>query len=189
MELDPNVQVALVSVIATFITTLGVIAVAVINNRKERAKAADAGVEAGLDEKDVLTRILALISENDEKAKKILEDSARMAALEADNRMLRAENTALRLGQITNNNDSDGDKMSEKSSPLEEMKSESAQQAKDPKTRALLAALLALWLVTLAALVGVGWYAYFDQKDKSQSLAQQVALACESGDFGAVSGG
>lgn len=108
MELDPNVQVALVSVIATFITTLGVIAVAVINNRKERAKAADAGVEAGLDEKDVLTRILALISENDEKDKKILEDSARMAALEADNRMLRAENTALRLGQITNNNDSDG---------------------------------------------------------------------------------
>lgn len=83
-----------------------------------------------------------------------------------------------------------GDKMSEKNhSPLEEMKSESAQSAKDPKTRALLAALLALWLVTLAALVGVGWYAYFDQKDKSQSLAQQVALACESGDFGAVSGG
>ena len=108
MELDPNVQVALVSVIATFITTLGVIAVAVINNRKERTKAADAGVEAGLDEKDVLTRILTLISENDEKDKKILEDSARMAALEADNRMLRAENTALRLGQITNNNYPDG---------------------------------------------------------------------------------
>lgn len=63
-----------------------------------------------------------------------------------------------------------GDKMSDKNSPLEEMKSESAQQAKDPKTRALLAALLALWLVTLAALVGVGWYAYFDQKGKSQSL-------------------
>ena len=60
--------------------------------------------------------------------------------------------------------------MSDKNSPLEEMKSESAQQAKDPKTRALLAALLALWLVTLAALVGVGWYAYFDQKGKSQSL-------------------
>lgn len=75
--------------------------------------------------------------------------------------------------------------MSDKNSPLEEMKSESAQQAKDPKTRALLAALLALWLVTLAALVGVGWYAYFDQKGKNQSLAQHVALACESGDFGA----
>ena len=56
-----------------------------------------------------------------------------------------------------------GDKMSDKNSPLEEMKSESAQQAKDPKTRALLAALLALWLVTLAALVGVGWYALATQ--------------------------
>ena len=107
MELDPNVQVALVSVIATFITTLGVIDVAVINNRKEREKAADAGVEAGLDEKDVLTRILTLISENDEKDKRISEDATRMAVLEAGNRMLRAENTALRLGQHTNTNGPD----------------------------------------------------------------------------------
>lgn len=65
MALDPNVQVALVSVFATTITTLGVIAVAVINNRKERTKAADAGVDAGLDEKDVLTRMLTLHTEKD----------------------------------------------------------------------------------------------------------------------------
>lgn len=72
MALDPNVQVALVSVFATTITTLGVIAVAVINNRKERTKAADVGVDAGLDEKDVLSRILALIAENDALEKNLI---------------------------------------------------------------------------------------------------------------------
>lgn len=91
MDIDPNVQVALVSVFATFITTLGVIAVAIINNRKERAKAADAGVEAGLDEKDVLERMLALIAENERKERLILD-------LKNEVRMLRAENTMLRLG-------------------------------------------------------------------------------------------
>lgn len=98
MDLDPNVQVALVSVFATFITTLGVVAVAIINNKKERAKAADAGVEAGLDERDVLTRVLSLISENDEKtAEKILVYEAKISDLEQINRELRAENTVLRL--------------------------------------------------------------------------------------------
>lgn len=97
MDLDPNVQVALVSVFATFITTLGVVAVAIINNKKERAKAADAGVEAGLDERDVLTRVLSLISENDEKDEKILVYEAKISDLEQINRELRAENTVLRL--------------------------------------------------------------------------------------------
>lgn len=91
MDIDPNVQVALVSVFATFITTLGVIAVAIINNRKERAKAADAGVDAGLDEKDVLERMLALIAENERKENHISE-------LKNEVRMLKAENTMLRLG-------------------------------------------------------------------------------------------
>jgi len=99
MVLDPNVQVALVSVIATFITTLGVISVAVINNRKERAKAADAGVEAGLDEGDVLKRMLALIAENERKETEITALKISKQDLEDDNRMLRAENTRLRLDQ------------------------------------------------------------------------------------------
>ncbi|SRR6478609_3172067 len=99
MVLDPNVQVALVSVIATFITTLGVISVAVINNRKERAKAADAGVEAGLDEGDVLKRMLALIAENERKETEITALKISKQDLEDDNRMLRAENTRLRLEQ------------------------------------------------------------------------------------------
>lgn len=80
--MDPNVQVALVSVFATLITTLGVVAVAVINNRKERGKAASAGVEAGLDEKDVLGRMLALIAENERKEKIIEELRARIRFLE-----------------------------------------------------------------------------------------------------------
>lgn len=107
MALDPNVQVALVSVIATFITTLGVIAVAVINNRKERAKAADAGVEAGLDERDVLTRILSLIAENDEKDKVIVEITADKKRLLEEVRLLQGENTMLRL-RIKNNNEEMG---------------------------------------------------------------------------------
>jgi len=65
--MDPNVQVALVGVFATLITTVGVVVVAVINNKKERGKAASAGVEAGLDEKDVLERMLSLIAENERK--------------------------------------------------------------------------------------------------------------------------
>ena len=91
MGIDPNVQVALVSVFATMITTLGVITVAIINNRKERAKAADAGVEAGLDEKDVLEKILTLMRDGEQKDQKI-------ATLEAEIKGLRAENTLLRLG-------------------------------------------------------------------------------------------
>lgn len=97
MTLDPNVQVALVSVIATFITTLGVIGAAVLNNRKERANAADAGVEAGLDEGDVLKRMLALIAENERKETTISHLRLEKGALEEENRMLRAENTRLRL--------------------------------------------------------------------------------------------
>jgi hypothetical protein len=91
MALDPNVQVALVSVFATTITTLGVIAVAVINNRKERTKAADAGVEAGLDEKDVLSRILALISENDGLEKNLAIVTADRDQLKDEVQKLKAE--------------------------------------------------------------------------------------------------
>lgn len=51
MPSDPAVQVALVGIFTTFITTAGVILVAVINNRKERTGAADEGVEATLRER------------------------------------------------------------------------------------------------------------------------------------------
>ena len=95
--MDPNVQVALVSVLATFITTLGVISVAVINNRKERAKAADAGVEAGLDERDVLERMLSLISENERKEHALTQARAQIAALEEVVRTLKSQLERLRF--------------------------------------------------------------------------------------------
>lgn len=89
--MDPNVQVAFVSVLSTFITTCGVIFVAVKNNQKERTKAAEAGVEAGLDEKDVLGRMLALITENERKERTITELRAKVLSLTADLRELRAQ--------------------------------------------------------------------------------------------------
>lgn len=95
--MDPNVQVALVSVLATFITTLGVIAVAVINNKRERAKAADAGVEAGLDERDVLERMLSLISENERKELALTQVRAEKLALEEVIRVLRSELSRLKF--------------------------------------------------------------------------------------------
>lgn len=67
---------------------------------------------------------------------------------------------------------------------LEEIKAESSDKGKDPATRRILIVLVVLWLLTLAGLVGVGWKAYFNEKEKSQTLAQQISLACRSGDLG-----
>lgn len=89
--MDPNVQVAFVSVLSTFITTVGVIFVAVKNNQKERTKAAEAGVEAGLDEKDVLGRMLDLIAENGRKEKTITDLRVKLAKALDDNKELRAQ--------------------------------------------------------------------------------------------------
>lgn len=89
MAIDPNVQVAIVSVFATAITTIGVIAVAVINNRKERGKAASAGVDAGLDERDILERMLSLISENDRKEEIITDLRKKVKLLEEEVNMLK----------------------------------------------------------------------------------------------------
>lgn len=89
--MDPNVQVALVSVLATMVTTSGVVAAAVLQNRKEREGAASAGVEAGLDEKDILGRMLALITENERKELQIQELKKDLKAARAENRVLRAK--------------------------------------------------------------------------------------------------
>lgn len=69
-------------------------------------------------------------------------------------------------------------------SQLDELKVESSNRGKDQKTRILLIVLLVLWLLTLIVLMGVTWNAYFNQKAKTQTLAEQIAFACESGDFG-----
>lgn len=89
--MDPNVQVALISVFATTITTLGVVMVAVINNRKERTKAASAGVEAGLDEGEVLEKLLNLMDENRRKEATIVSLRARAKKAETENADLRAQ--------------------------------------------------------------------------------------------------
>jgi len=80
---DPTVQVAAIGILTTLITTLGVITVAVLNNKRERGGAADAGVEATLRERlalrdeqildlreektDLRTRLDAALEENEEK--------------------------------------------------------------------------------------------------------------------------
>lgn len=48
---DPTVQVAAVGIVTTFITTAGVLLVALVNNRKERLDAADAGIMASMRER------------------------------------------------------------------------------------------------------------------------------------------
>lgn len=96
--MDPNLQVAIVGVFATLITTTGVVVVALINNKKERTTAASAGVEAGLDEKDVLERMLSLMQENERCQEKIDVLEVRLAARDEEIRRLRAENTQLRIG-------------------------------------------------------------------------------------------
>lgn len=68
MPSEPSVQVALIGIVVSFITTAGIVLVALINNKKERGGAADAGVEATLRERLTLRdeQILDLKSERDE---------------------------------------------------------------------------------------------------------------------------
>lgn len=70
------------------------------------------------------------------------------------------------------------------STPLDDLTHDAAVSGKDGRTRKLLIVFLVLWLLTLAFLVAVGWNAYFDQKDKAQTLAQQLQIACERGTIG-----
>lgn len=52
--MDPTVQVAVVGIVTTLITTAGVVLAAIVNNRRERAGSANSGVEAALRERIVL---------------------------------------------------------------------------------------------------------------------------------------
>lgn len=89
MSLDPSVQVALITVVTTLITTAGVVYVAVMNNTRERKKAADVGVEEGLDESKALASIAHLANENSRK-------EGTITRLRSDNQNVRAENVDLR---------------------------------------------------------------------------------------------
>lgn len=73
--------------------------------------------------------------------------------------------------------------MSEQS-PLEDARDEAQQSAKDPKTRRLLLILLIIWLFTIVFFAVITWNAYFSEKSRTQTLAQQIAQACKNQDFG-----
>lgn len=74
--------------------------------------------------------------------------------------------------------------MNEHHQPIEDLKHQSAQKGKDPRTRTVLVVLVALWLLTFAALIGISWNAYFQEKGQKRSLAQQVSQACETDEWG-----
>jgi len=71
--------------------------------------------------------------------------------------------------------------MTEQPPIVREMKEEAAIQGSDRRSRMVLWVVCGLWLITLAGLVAIGWNAYFNEKETSQSLAQQVSAACKSG--------
>jgi hypothetical protein len=64
--------------------------------------------------------------------------------------------------------------------PVDGLVHELESRRKADRTRKIVYVLIALWLGTLAALVVVAWNAYFSEKNKALTLAQQVAVACSS---------
>lgn len=69
--MEPTVQVAIIGVATTMITTTGVIIVAFVNNRRERSSAATGGVESTLRERITL---------KDEQLQDLRDDKARLQA-------------------------------------------------------------------------------------------------------------
>lgn len=103
--MDPNVQVALIGVATTFITTMGVVAAAWIASLQRRATVAEKVVDEvvvdddELDTEDVMQRMYHLISENERKERMLAEAQRKVTELTEEVSQLRAENTMLRLGK------------------------------------------------------------------------------------------
>lgn len=87
--MDPTTQTAIASIVTATIATSGVVATAVINNRRERTKAADAGVEAGLSDQDVLKLVADLIAENARKEAALVKSAEEKAVLVTENEDLK----------------------------------------------------------------------------------------------------
>lgn len=68
--------------------------------------------------------------------------------------------------------------------PEEPLVKQSSKKGRDKLTRRLLIGVLIVWLITLTGVVVFAWLAYFGEKEKSQTLAQQISMACEEGSFG-----
>lgn len=98
-------QVALIGVVTTFITTMGVVAAALITNLQRRAKVAEKVVDEvvvdddELDTEDVMQRIFHLISENERKERMLGDARREITRLTNEVSQLRSENTMLRLGK------------------------------------------------------------------------------------------
>lgn len=75
--MDPNVQVAIATVIGTTITTFGVIAVAFINTRRSNKE----GEKPSNDNNDVLELVQSLVRENARKEATIIRLRQEVAAL------------------------------------------------------------------------------------------------------------
>ena len=70
--MNANVQVAFVSVLATTITTLGVVGSAYLSSRKIKNKVSEFPAEQDIfDDRDILERLLVLIKDNERKDKQI----------------------------------------------------------------------------------------------------------------------
>lgn len=69
-------------------------------------------------------------------------------------------------------------------SPVSQMAVEPSHKGKDVPSRAILIALAVLLVGLLTSTLVLAWNGYFKQKDAAHTLAQQIAYACKSGDFG-----
>ena len=89
--MDPNVQVAIATVIGTAITTLGIVVVALINSRRggDKDESEDKKDETAPDNN--LKLIEALVMENARKESTIVRLTDRVSVLEAENAQLKAE--------------------------------------------------------------------------------------------------
>jgi len=88
---NPNVQVAFVSVLATTVTTIGVIAAAIINNRRAQSTIVPIEQDHTVDDGDILERLLALIAENERKEATIVSLRKKVRVLTEEVHQLRAK--------------------------------------------------------------------------------------------------
>lgn len=102
--MDPNVQVALVSFMGVVVATSGVVIAAMINTRKNTAKAEAAGISSHEDGDELLERMLYLVRETNRKEvtikglrKKVRNLESTVQRLEAEVRSLQLENSHLIL--------------------------------------------------------------------------------------------
>ena len=73
--------------------------------------------------------------------------------------------------------------MTDEQQPVDGLVHELEGRRKRDKSRRVVYILLALWLATFAALIGVAWNGYFNEKSKALTLAQQMSAACAQGDL------